>query len=872
MRLAVAVAVACLSIVSLSVASDVEASIKKQTDIPAQGLGPALEAFAKDRDFQVVYRSEVVGTLQTRGASGNLTPKEALTQLLRGTDLTFTFLDDKTVTIIPVPSTSSSDASGAAASSPSVQPPAPTNGDGKTQEGKRGFLDRFRLAQVDQGTPSSSSLVENKADQPSQRKPEQLEEVIVTAQKREERLQDVPVPVTVLNADELADTSQVNLRDYYLTVPGFSVTPGYSATQDLSIRGITTGGFSTPTVGVVIDDVAYGNSTATETNIVPDVDPGDLARIEVLRGPQGTLYGANSMGGLIKYVTIDPSTDGYSGRVEIGTSDVYNGAEPGFNLRGSINIPLSDTLAIRLSAFRRQDPGYIDNPVLNLKGVNEAEAYGSRFSLLWRPFENLSIKLSASYQDTKQNGVSEVDNSSVPGYVGPPLGELQQNYIAGVGGFDKTIQAFNANVNYKIGGIELTSITGYNINRLNDTLDYSYYLSQQTESLFGVKATPYADFAKGDDLSEEIRLSVPIGQRLEWLVGAIYRREDLDDDDWTYGSNPTTGQILGESVNFGYAINRYQEYAAFSDLTYHFTDRFDLQIGGRETHINEINYPVSVTGPLTDYFYGAPSPYVIPSLKSSSDTFTYLATPRFKLSDDLMVYLRLASGFRPGGANQVGLGITPQYNPDKTYNYELGVKGDFLDHTLSIDASIYYIDWKNIQFELQNSVGFPYTGNGGNAKSEGVELAATAKPLRGLTISGWVDYDDDVLTQAVTNSPDYLPDGARVPNTSRWSGNLSVNQEFPLGNGATGFAGAAARYVADRLGLFVPPGPRQEYPSYTRTDLRAGVKYETWTGTLYVNNAADVRGILNGGIGYLYPYAFVVVQPRTIGVSLSKSF
>jgi iron complex outermembrane recepter protein len=689
--------------------------------------------------------------------------------------------------------------------------------------------------------------------------------VVVTAEKREENLRDVPVPVSVLDAEALADTSQVNLRDYALTVPGFSVTPGYSGTQDLSIRGITTGGFSIPTVGVMIDDVPYGNSSATETNIVPDVDPGDLKRIEILRGPQGTLYGANSMGGLIKYVMVDPSPRGFSSRFEAGVSGVHNGAEPGYNLRGAVNVPMGKRLAVRASGFFRQDPGFIDNPFLNRKGVNEAHASGGRLAGLWQPSEHTSLKLNGLYQYTKQDGVSEIDKL-------PGLGDLQQNYIAGVGGFKKTIQAYSATLQQKAGIFDLTSVTGFNINRLFDSFDYTYYLSDQTFQLFGVTGVPYTDFGNDKNVSEEMRVTSPIGNSSDLLVGGIYRREHLNAESAFYGSDPMTGQIYGQSVDFGNSVNVHQEYAAFANFSHHFTERFDVQVGGRETHISDVTDPTTATGPLVEFFYGEPSPFTSPELKSGSNTFTYSAAARFKLTDEVMTYVRLASGFRPGGANQIGPGIPRQYSPDKTENYEIGLKGDFANHKVSVDTSIYYIDWQNLQFQLFNPEHFPYTGNGGTAKSEGVEFSATARPLTGLTLAGWTDYDDAALTETVTDSGGYLIDGARIPNTSRWSGNFSVNQAFPLPHLGSGFVEGAVRYVGDRQGLFQATSERQNFPSYTRTDLRAGIDYHSWLANIYVNNAADERTFLNGGIGYLYSFAFVVMEPRVIGFSVSKSF
>src|SRR5262249_6048427 len=158
----------------------------------------------------------------------------------------------------------------------------------------------------------------------------------------------------------------------------------------LSLRGVTADAFGNPTVAVLVDDLPFTTSTGNDGNNIPDLDPGDLARIEVLRGPQGALYGANGMGGIIKYQTKEPSTEALSGRLEAGTSEVSHGSQTGYSLRAGANIPVTDTLAVRVSGFTRSDPGYIDNVVTHIDGVNEAHAAGGRFSALWRPSENFS--------------------------------------------------------------------------------------------------------------------------------------------------------------------------------------------------------------------------------------------------------------------------------------------------------------------------------------------------------------------------------------------------------------------------------------------------------------------------------------------------
>ena len=850
-RLTVAAAVSCILLSSLPAAEHAAAAVTQVTDIPPEGLGSALETFARNRKLQLIYATDDVESRHTDGAMGNLSTADALKRLLKGTGLSYQFLDDRTVTVEPI-----------LPSSPSLQ----TGNDTEDLAGNSGSRrENLRLAQSTVGptvvgNPSGTSPRSSSGA-------DQLEEVLVTAQKKTERLQDVPIPVTVLNANDLAETSQVLIRDFYASVPGLTLSPNFAGQQMLSIRGITTGGFTNPVVGVLVDDVPYGTSTLYAGNQVPDIDPGDLARIEVLRGPQGALYGSNSMGGLLKFVTIDPSTDGYSGRIEAGTSDVYNGAEPGYNMRASVNVPLGETLALRASAFTRQDPGYIDNPVFNSKGVNETEAYGSRLASLWRPADDFSLKLTALYQDTKAKGSSDVNVPTAGFPQTDGLGDLQQNYINGIGGYERRIQAYSAVMDAKLGGINLTSATGYGINTYTASLDFSSIFGPSVQKAYGIPGlgSAYIDHDNITKFSQELRLSGSLWRNLEWLVGGFYTHENAPGHEIFTAQVPATGEAIGIYWTLP-APTTFEEEAIFANVTYHFTDQFDVQLGGRESRDTVAELESIYTGP-----YIGPTPEINPEFESRTDAFTYLVTPRFKISPDLMVYVRLASGYRPGGPNSsAAVGVPRQYNPDKTDDYELGMKADFLNQMLSVDASIYYIKWKDIQIQRTEEVTFETNGSG--AKSEGVELSVTSKPLTGLTAAAWIDYDNAVLTQNFPAGPAYGVAGDRLPNTSKWSGNLSLEQDFPLWSSATGFVGGQVSYVGDRVSVFTSDSQRQEFPSYTKTDLRAGVKYDSWTTNIYVNNVADVRGVLNGGIGFDPQFAYVYIQPRAVGVSVSKHF
>jgi iron complex outermembrane recepter protein len=840
-----------LLVAALAIAGTIPAFATEshQFDVPAEDAPTAISDFASQAHVQILVAGENVRDKHLHPVSGEFSTEQGLRLLLADSGLSPQYVGERSIALVKV-----SDANSAP--------------QGNAKEGKKSSSGDFRVAQVDQGKSSGVSSIANQTSNSPENSNGSpgLSEIIVTAQKRNERLQDVPVPVTAINADTLVNSNQLRIEDYYSSVPGLSVSPGdeHGAPQ-LAIRGITTGGFTTPTVGIVVDDVPFGGAGINYGFEAPDIDPSDLARVEVLRGPQGTLYGDSSMGGLLKYVTIDPSTDELTGRLQAGTSAVRNGNQLGYNVRGSVNVPVTNDFALRASGFSRLDPGYIDNIVGGERAVNRGDAYGGRLSTLWKPAEGITLKLSALFQHDRVDGSPDIT-------VGPGLKDLQQSDIPGTGWRQNEIQAYSANLNAKFAGVDLTSITGYSINTITDSYDFQspLYTSIALAPPFNVSGTPLPEDVKTSQFTQEIRLSGAIGAKIDWLLGAFYDHVNSKLIETVLAADPTTGQVVG---NLGSFLSTdppslFSEYALFTDWTWKITDQFDLQVGGRESENRTSPPPTVVTGVLGTTFCGS-LPCVFPAGGATTDhSFTYLVTPRFKISPDLMVYARLASGYRPGGSNSQPTPL-PVYKPDSTDNYEIGVKGNAFQHMLSFDASVYYIKWQDIQIQLRDPLtNNVYLGNGAGAKSQGVELAAETRPLAGLTISGWTAWDDAVLTQATA----YGAAGDRLPNSSRFSANLAIRQEFPLTAAVVGFVSGSESYVGDRQGVFVSPPPRQGYPAYAKTDLQAGAKYQSWTLNLFANNVTDRRGVLSGGIGSLNANNFYLIQPRTVGLSVSKTF
>jgi outer membrane receptor protein involved in Fe transport len=690
-------------------------------------------------------------------------------------------------------------------------------------------------------------------------------EIVVTAQKKAEFLSKTPVPVSTIDARSLVEQNRTRLEDYYAEVPGLSVSSGSRGEIFPSIRGLGTGSYSNPTVGFVIDGVPYGASAISFS--APNIDPDDLSRIEVLRGPQGTLYGVSSLGGLINYVTVDPSTKAFGGRIEAGTSAIRNGSGLGYTFRGNLNLPVSDTLALRVSAYTNRDAGYIDNPVRGEEGVNQANSYGGRATLLFTPSDTFSVRVSGSLQHL------ETDGNDLS-FETPGFGYLKQDQLPGVGGFVRDVRQINATIKANLLGAELTSTTAYLYGRMQSTQDLTSVYGPFSQMFFGVPGTILTQNAPLKKFTQEVRLSGSAGPTFNWLLGGFFTNEVGDQSQGFDSVNTTTFATAGRLGNVLYRY-KYKEFAAFADVTVHLTDRFQVQIGGRKSWDSQPAYVTATSGPIAGLFLGSDPSYA-PTAKARSEPFTYLFTPQFTVSESMMVYARLASGFRAGGGNSpvaAALGGAASFGPDKTQNYEIGMKGSILDKLLSYDLSVYYIDWKDIQLLATNTLGQSYTANAGSAKSQGVEVSLQLHPARGTTISGWFAYNDASLSKAIpANATIFGAAGDRLPYNERYSGNASVRQAFALSDEFDGSLGGTVSYVGRRLGNFGATTTRQELPAYAKIDLNASLKHRSYTLNLYVNNLANSHGLQGGGIDIFPSYAFIYVRPRTVGMSLSKQF
>ncbi|WP_454715914.1 TonB-dependent receptor [Caulobacter segnis] len=710
-----------------------------------------------------------------------------------------------------------------------------------------------------------------------------VEEIVVTAQKREQTLIDIPQAISVVSGDALEMHAATNFSDYLKLVPGLQLVQSTPGQGRLVMRGVNTGGVAS-TVAVYMDETPFGSSSALVNGAVlaGDFDTFDVARIEVLRGPQGTLYGASSMGGLLKFVTNTPDTKGFTARARGAIEDTKGGAMS-YRTTAMVNIPLGETVALRASGFYRKDGGFIDSIGTSgsdvEKDINDAKVYGGRASLLFKPNDKFDLRLTAVMQDIKADAPTVVEsdpNTLATKYGRPTLSQFVPAFS------DVDYRVYNGVVNYDLGFATVTSSSSYS--KLNQTKrdDASFNLSGLIQSVFGARNELYlGQNTNNRKYTQEVRLVSNPGAKFDWMVGGYFTDEKgLIHQEYIAVAPGTLTQLTTLPLLANLDLSsRYKEYAGFANATVHLSDRIDVDVGGRYSH-NKQSASQAAKGVLAG---GTP---IASNLTSSDNVFTYSLAPKFKLDDRRSIYARVAKGYRPGGPNVIPpsapAGTPASFDPDTVTSYEAGFKGETADRRFTLDVAAFHIDWKGIQL-LTVVNNFGINANGADAKSDGVEFNATARLANGLTLSANGAYTEAKLsgdTSALVGGKK----GDQLPFTPKVSLGFNGDYSWSIGENEA-FVGASLRVMGKQGGTFdatyrTANGKQRSIPSYEVVDFRAGMSFGKVDLEAYVKNAFDADGktstaaLTASGLP-VYPGGAMgtgVIRPRTIGVSLTAGF
>jgi iron complex outermembrane receptor protein len=709
-----------------------------------------------------------------------------------------------------------------------------------------------------------------------------LEEVVVTAQRRAERLQDVPAAISSLSGEDLNRRNLLGNADLAARVPGLSLEVQGPGESTLSIRGVGTAYGLAPAVSYYLNETPLDIRTDGSTG-VPDIDFFDVDRVEVLRGPQGTLYGSSSMGGALRVLTAQPDPTGFSAKAETGVSTM-DGGGTGYLGKAAVNVPLGDSAAIRFVGAYEHIPGYVDravpddwfepNPDLPLseREINDADVLSGRILGLIEIGDTVKITPSLWYSEIDAGGHSEYHTNlprftSAATYPNPAKSE-----------------AVNGNllVEADLGFASLISSSSWLTRDVDNNRDLSL-LMVNLAPLFGLPAVDYPTLDRftsdNEGLIQEFRLTSPTDQRLTWVAGAYFSRfeqasiELLDSESFA----TAIGQVDDTSLyTFEQEVIDRQG-AVFADVTYAATRKLDLTVGARYYELRSSLENVQ-TGVLA-----APNQ---PLIRADASGTSPRAVVAYRPTDDLMFYATAARGYRPGGPN-VGLpdGIgcelvdayQPLYDPDSVWNYELGAKSEFMQRRLSINLAIYHIDWKDVQQAVADpSCGYIIVANVGEARSRGAEVEIMMRPIDNLTLSAVASYTDAEFTEIA--EPYRLASAATpgdpLPGIPRRKFSFDAQYGRDVGDDRSWFVRADWIYVSS-----VPNGftSQDRRPSYGAVGATAAYRIGKYELSLYGRNLTNEDGILDisGGATTSIDVIFVTqisTPPRTFGLNLAIDF
>lgn len=714
----------------------------------------------------------------------------------------------------------------------------------------------------------------------------QLEEIIVTATRRSERLQDVPLSITAFSQDDLTTKGIVGYEGLARETPGVVLNKPTANFNNFTARGIATNGYGANlqnTVAIYIDELpisTIGNTTVLDPNLF------DVERIEFLRGPQGTLFGSGSLSGALRILTKSPDLNSFDAAAMVDTG-VTDGGSLRQRYNGMLNAPLvDDKLALRVVGFYRDEEGYLDNIGTGVKNSNTLIDWGGRAILLWKPTDALSVRLLASYEDSNPKDSSLTN---------PALGDRKRNTDR-PDLFVGELTTFNATIEYQFDGALLTSSSTYS------TFDQKFFVDLagtfNGAIAFGLDAYGYQD-----TFVEELRVASDPGGKFDWVIGGFFldRRHDVD---YFYRSSPAFLAARGITGlpdeyyqrQYNHALSH--ETAGFGELTYRITDRVwltgGLRYGGLDSQVYvEGGYNSNYLGAaLTPGFSGPLA--VVPiaaatGVKAKERRPSYKVSASFQPVPEVTTYATVSTGFRapvvngfagrPSLVDPNDLVIPNGAETDKIQNYEIGAKSTWFNGRLNSNLAAYLIDWSDIQVQANRvSDSVQFATNIGEARSKGFEFEITALPLQGLQIGLSGSFNQAHVTKLTPQEAAIsgaLPD-ARLA-APKFQGAAYLNYGFDVTAGARGFFSAAFQHVDSFPSSFprVPGAPARVLPTYGYTDsynnvnLTLGAMLGKLTLTTYVENLFN-----DDSVTYIHPEAFLAsrfgtMRPRTIGLRIN---
>ena len=850
-------------------------------DIPAMNAAEALNRFAEQTGAILLFPYDLAQDRRAKPVSGQYTLLQGLELLLRDTGLSGGLSDRRVIRI-----TSVSDA-GATPEDASSQDTVLARRSANDVEGvmsakkSNGGWKSLISGAVAGIIASVGPAQAQQDDSQTTRRGTAIEEIIVTAQKREERIQDVPLSITAFSEVELERRGIDDFYDYARLVPGLAFTDQGAGNSSFFIRGVASPA-GNPTTQFYIDDMPQLTSNAAST-VIKSADPAifDVSRIEILRGPQGTLFGASAMGGMIRVITNKPDSTQFE---SAAAADVFitRGGDQGLKLDGMVNVPLiEDKLAIRLVGSSRDEGGWIDRVPADYPGllpgelprefapvdsdIDDEKDKAARVSALYTPTDALSLRASIFWQEIEESNRHTIDD--VFGGAQERAGTVDEPR-------EDRFTQYNFTLEYALGAFDFISSTSY--------LDR--YIREQTDFTFLGTAVFGTDFPYLNErvnpittFTTEARIQTSGEGPLSFTVGGFYLDMDGGEDQIVTapGFSEATGIAAPNDVLFDEnTLSTEKRTAAFGQASYRFSDSLELLLGLRWFDV-DIDFFSLKDG----LFNGG---FTETAREISESGTTPKVALKFDFDDNKQVYASASKGFRVGSPNffvpqdacgedlaALGFDEAPELiESDSLWQYEIGTKVTSEGGRFVVNGAAYYTDWTGIPQNIPLNCGFSVSLNVGEASSTGFELELWSEPVDGLDLQLAIGYVD---AQLELDAPDVGGEkGDQLQQVPEWTVAVSGQYTFPVLGDYEGFVRGDYSYIDDSYTTFDFENPNDRRPDYQIADFQVGVMAETWEGALYIENAFDEVAIL--GINPTDVYEWTVNRPRTIGFRVRKSW
>jgi len=690
-----------------------------------------------------------------------------------------------------------------------------------------------------------------------------LEEIIVTATRRSESIRDVPSSISAVSQAQLERSGAREARDVVRLVPGLAYTENSSGQAILAVRGVqSTAVFGNlqQTVALYHDDVPVLDLVIPWT--VPRLQLFDVERVEVLRGPQGTLFGAGALSGAIRVISNKPDLAQIEAATEASLTSTAGGGI-GRSVNAMVNVPLvTDQLAVRAVGYYDFSPGWIDNSNFGTD-TNRGNLYGGRIQARWKPANNFELTAGASIEVNKPHDSAYVaygSNSDTSDY-------RVRNFNT-----DNT-RIFSLNAVYTMSWATLTSSTSYLERKATSSLDFSDYANVLT----GLTAvSPLIDRFTTKNFVQEVRLSSSSEHPFKWLVGGFFEnyelnlREQIEQLGVAGTTSPYGGVFPTNNLEDIGIRTKIQDYAVFGEASYDITPDLMFTAGARYSHYSlETTNLGGISGQTL--FDGPPSTVTKPASNGA-------VTPKFSLSykpsKDATIYALASKGFRTGNTNLVspldpftGQSLPQSFEPDTLWNYEIGTKTRLFSNRLSVNAAAFYIDWQKIQLQVRTPSGLPYTANAGTASSKGVELEVVGRPTSSFEVGTSLAYTDAKLKSVAAGVPGAQV-GDRLPGSAPFTAYVYGEYGVPVSAAAKLTLRADYSYT-DRqfsdLGNLNNPNAVQ-YGDYSEVGARATLDIGRYQFGLFVRNLLNERSPVAARTFFL-SRAEIRQTPRTVGAT-----